>query len=303
MISILFFAAPLMAKTVFQPWTSTVDSKPGLENFHTQDKYKKARAYAKLSQAVYELDLSKRSAVETEIGTFEVDEDFSHDRYQVYYSDELSVLVFRGTQVQGRIQEDLVDADFKLMSNFWDFMKEDSHERTKEASAVAKRFLKKCKQQNKLSCDVSGHSLGGTLALHASIYNEDIDSGIVFNPGAAPMTFHSMLPWLWQCISEWQEKTARIEVMRSYGDFVSWDNILGTVTNFANPFNIVGFGRPGWCIRAGASKLMLEHAMTNFTEFNSSKILKYTDKEKKAFEMEDMIGGLKNMQPTCPWLY
>merc|ERR1712080_297922 len=156
----------------------------------------------------------------------------------------------------------------------------------------------------KKSCDVSGHSLGGTLALHASIYNKGIDIGVVFNPGAAPMMLRSLLPWLWEYINEWQEKTARIEVIRSYGDFVSWDNILGTVTHFANPFN-TNMGRPGWCLRADPLKLMLEHSMSNFTEFDSSKILKYTDKEKKIFEYSDMMNlqTKQPMKPTCPWLY
>merc|ERR1712167_237227 len=106
-------------------------------------------------------------------------------------------------------------------------------ERTKEGNEVARRFLKKYK--NKI-CEVSGHSLGGTLALQATIYN-DFDGGVVFNPGAAPIVFRSLNPWYWSKIKGWQGKTAKIDVIRSNGDTISWNNILGTVLSFANPFD------------------------------------------------------------------
>lgn len=135
----------------------------------------------------------------------EVDDDLTSDEYTTYFNPQngTAYVAFRGTQGP----EDLMpDVHIAFDSR--------AHQRFVRAEEIVKRANAKYNNNVKLT----GHSLGGTLALHASQYSGN--TAVVFNPGGSA-----------------QHKGANARVVRNENDFVSlkYANVADNVSRQRTP--------------------------------------------------------------------
>ncbi len=127
--------------------------------------------YAKLSSMAYEKDINKLKKDARKLG-YDVDEELSTDNHKVFKHRKSGkgVIAYRGTDPSN--YDDLyADKDISMGKR--------EHKRFNEALHAAKRA------QGKYSdLEVTGHSLGGTQALH--VYETLGVRARVYNPGSTP---------------------------------------------------------------------------------------------------------------------
>lgn len=127
---------------------------------------------ARLSSAAYVRDFEQRNAKAPR--GFRVDEQLSGGDHSVFYDpvSKRSVVAFRGTQVNDFND---ISADLSILAG------NRGHKSFTEAHDVVRRANEKYGAKN---VTLTGHSLGGTKALHAQPLFDN--RTVVFNPGASP---------------------------------------------------------------------------------------------------------------------
>lgn len=127
--------------------------------------------YAKLSSLAYEQDAGKLKKNARKLG-YDIDEELSSANHTVFRNRKTgkAVIAYRGTNPSNR--DDLA-ADYDIARG------KREHQRFNEALHVAKKTQAKYKD-----VEVTGHSLGGTQALH--VYETLGVRARVYNPGSAP---------------------------------------------------------------------------------------------------------------------
>lgn len=128
---------------------------------------------AKLSALAYEKDPAKLRRAARKLG-FDVDDELSTANHTVFKNRKTGsvTISYRGTD-PSNVDDLLADKDIALGKR--------DHQRFKDALHVAKQTQKKYGADK---VDVTGHSLGGTQALH--VYETLVVNARVYNPGAAP---------------------------------------------------------------------------------------------------------------------
>ena len=124
--------------------------------------------YAHLSSLAYEKDASKKIKASRKLG-YDVDSELSTDNHTVFKHRKSgkAVISYRGTD-PSNFDDLAADADI--------FAGKRDHKRFRDALQVAKAAQKKYPQ-----LETTGHSLGGTQALH--VYNALGVKARVYNPG------------------------------------------------------------------------------------------------------------------------
>lgn len=127
--------------------------------------------HAKLSSLAYEKDLAKKKREARRLG-YDLDEELSTDNHSVFKHRQSGkgIIAYRGTDPKNT-DDLLADKDIALGQR--------NHKRFNEALHVGKRAQKKYKE-----LELTGHSLGGTQALH--VYEVLGVRTRVFNPGSTP---------------------------------------------------------------------------------------------------------------------
>lgn len=126
--------------------------------------------HAQLSMLAYEMDMGKKKSVARKLG-YDVDDELTTANHTVYKHRQSGrgIVSYRGTDPSNA--DDLM-ADADIIQGKRD------HKRFRDSLDVAKKAQKKYKE-----LELSGHSLGGTQALHA--YEALGVKTRVFNPGAS----------------------------------------------------------------------------------------------------------------------
>jgi hypothetical protein len=153
-----------------EPQKKTIVKKVRVE----QKPEKEKNNNAQLSKLAYELDLNQRIIKAAELG-YQVDKDLSTENHTVFFDPytKKTVVAYRGT-IPTKVDDLLADVDIAKGNR--------KHQRFADALEVAQRTNKKYGQDN---VTLTGHSLGGTQALHASEYFGN--NAHVYNPGSSPL--------------------------------------------------------------------------------------------------------------------
>lgn len=172
-------------KEIQKKWRPKSSDATDLSEFfaNKEEKYIRARAHAKMSAEVYHPRESMKKVIAGDRSNFVLDENFfqngfNTEKYAVYYSEKEkeAVLVLRGSIAEfadwGADNIRLVLKTFAC----------NSAGRPSDSVNLAEKFIGKYKPLG-YKTFVTGHSLGGTIALLVTDCVEGFTGGSVFNAG------------------------------------------------------------------------------------------------------------------------